>query len=381
MKYYLIAGEAFGDLHGSNLIKELKKCDPEAEFRFFGGDLMQAQGGTLVRHYKDMAFMGFVNVLLNLRKVLGNMSACKKDIKRYKPDAVILIDYPSFNLKIAQYVKRKRKLKKTPVFYYISPKIWAWKEHRIHAIRKYIDRVFCILPFEVPYYQKHRLDVTYVGNPSVDSVAFRECKDETIEEFTSRNNLAGKEIIAILAGSRKQEIKKCLPVMMKAVEKFTRYQFVIAGAPGIDPALYDKYLYRNPRFGIVFGQTYNLLQHSSAAVINSGTASLEAALFNVPQVVGYHVMGGKLARWIFQRLIKVKWASLVNLISGKLVMKEFLADEFTSENLERELYLILRDEEYRNEMLKNYAEMQKTLGETGASRRTAEEIYKRIQHS
>ncbi len=379
MKYYLIAGEASGDLHGSNLMKELKKQDPEAEFRFFGGDKMQAQGGTLVKHYKDMAFMGFINVLLNLRKVLGNISLCKKDIKSYRPDAVILIDYPSFNLRIAEFVKKQKTLRNTPVYYYISPKIWAWKEHRVKAIKKYIDHVFCILPFEVDFYKKHGMEVTYVGNPSVDAVENRECKSESFDTFTDRNNLAGKEIIAILAGSRKQEIKKCLPIMMKAVESYTRYQFVIAGAPGIDPKLYEKYLHRNPRYGIVYGQTYNLLQNSSAAIINSGTASLEAALFNVPQLVGYHVIGGWFARQIFQRLIKVKWASLVNLIAGKLVVKEFLADDMKAAKLERELYLILRDEEYRNTMLHEYAEVRQKLGGPGASERTAKEIIRRVK--
>jgi lipid-A-disaccharide synthase len=397
MKYYLIAGEASGDLHGSNLMKGLKKVDAQAEFRFFGGDLMRAEGGTLVKHYKDMAFMGFVAVLANLRTVLGNLSLCKKDISNYRPDIVILIDYPSFNLKIAGFVKKK--LPGIPVYYYISPKIWAWKEHRIKAIKKYVDHIFSILPFEVDYFKKHQHEVTYVGNPSVDAIENRDCKNETFEEFTKKNNLSGKPIVAVLAGSRKQEIKSCLPIMLETAKSFQDYQFVVAGAPGISPDFYNQIITpqlhlvsgseveqnRNkassamlnickPEITVVFGQTYNLLQQSKAAIINSGTASLEAALLNTPQVVGYAVFGGKAARLVLQNVIKVEWASLVNLIAGRLVVKEFLADRLTTDNLKRELNCLLNDEDYRNKMFKAYEEVRERLGSAGASDKAAREI-------
>jgi len=376
MKYYLIVGEASGDLHASNLMKGLKKVDSTAEFRFFGGDLMQAQGGTLVKHYREMAFMGFVNVIANLRGILRNLSLCKKDITDYKPDVVILIDYPNFNLKVAKFVKKT--LPKTPVYYYISPKIWAWKEYRIKDIKKYVDHIFSILPFEVDYFKKHNYEVTYVGNPSVDAIENRPCKNETFEEFTRENNLSDKPIVAVLAGSRKQEIKNCLPMMLETANDFPDYQFVIAGAPGITPQLYEKILDGNKNFGIVFGKTYNLLQQSTAALVNSGTASLEAALLNTPQVVGYHVAGGKLSRLILQKVIKVEWASLVNLIANRLVVKELLADRLTVENMKKELQLLLTDKTYRQNMFDAYAQVREKLGETGASDKAASEIYKKL---
>lgn len=376
MKYYLIAGEASGDLHGSNLMKGLKKVDSQAEFRFFGGDLMQAEGGTLVKHYKEMAFMGFVMVIANLKTILKNMSFCKKDIEQFKPDVVILIDYPSFNLKIAKYVKEE--LNNIPVYYYISPKIWAWKEYRIKDIKKYVDHILSILPFEVDYYKKHNHAVTYVGNPSVDAIENRSCKNETFQEFISENQLAYKPIVAVLAGSRKQEIKHCLPVMLQTAEDFPDYQFVIAGAPGITREFYENILGNNQNFRVVFGKTYNLLQQSKAALINSGTASLEAALINTPQVVGYHIFGGKLARKVFERVIKVKWASLVNLIANKLVVKELLADAMTTDNMKKELKLLLLDENYRNKMFQAYAEVREKLGGVGASDKAAKEIFNKL---
>ncbi len=376
MKYYLIAGEASGDLHGSNLMKGLEKNDPQAEFRFFGGDLMQAEGGTLVKHYKDMAFMGFIAVIANLKSILNNLSLCKKDITEYCPDVVILIDYPSFNLKVAKFVKET--LPGVPVYYYISPKIWAWKEYRIKDIKKYVDHIFSILPFEVDYFKKHNHQVTYVGNPSVDAIESRPCKNETFQEFIAKNNLPDKPIVAVLAGSRKQEIKHCLPVMLKTAEDFPDYQFVIAGAPGITPEFYKEILNGNNNFNIVFGKTYQVLQHAQAALINSGTASLEACLLNTPQVVGYYVFGGTLARLIFQKIIKVEWASLVNLIAGKVVVKELLADRLTVDNMKKELNLLLYDETYRTNMLRSYAEVRNKLGGVGASDLAAKEIYQKL---
>lgn len=378
MKYYLIAGEASGDLHGSNLMKELKKIDPQAEFRFLGGDLMQEAGGTLVLHYKKMAFMGFIAVIKNLKTVLQNLSFCKKDIQQYQPDVVILIDYPSFNLKIAKFAKKQ--LHNTPVFYYISPKIWAWKEYRIKDIKKYVDHIFSILPFEVDYFKKHEYQITYVGNPSVDAIENRKEKEQTFTQFITQHYLSQKPIVAILAGSRKQEIKHCLPTMLDVATDFPEYQFVVAGAPGIDLDFYNKVMGEKYQHKVVFGETYALLQHAKAALINSGTASLEGALLKVPQVVGYHIFGGKIARRIFENIIKVKWASLVNLIANKLVVKEFLADEMTTQNLSNELKNILTDENYRHTMLENYAFVKQILGEKGASEKAACEIYKKLTY-
>jgi lipid-A-disaccharide synthase len=376
MRYYLIAGEASGDLHGSNLMKSIKETDPYAEFRFFGGDLMKAQGGILVKHYKDISVMGFVAVIFKLRTILKTMALCKKDIGLYHPDVVILIDYPSFNLKIAKFVKEQLHI---PVHYYISPKIWAWKEYRIKSIKKYIDRIFSILPFEVDFYSKHNYEVIYVGNPSVEAIENRTCKNETFQEFVTNNNLSKKPIVAVLAGSRKNEIKYCLPVMLETAKDFPDYQFVIAGAPSITRDFYEQIIGNNTNFKIVFGKTYNVLQQSKAALINSGTASLEAALLNTPQVVGYHVFGGKAARIILQRVIKVKYASLVNLIADRLVVKEFLADDMTTENMKKELKLLLSDETYRNNMLKSYDEVREKLGGVGAADRTAKLIYEEIK--
>ena len=282
MKYYLIAGEASGDLHASNLMAALKENDPKAEFRFLGGDLMRAVGGTLVKHYREMAFMGFIPVLLNLRTILNNMKTCQEDIRRYQPDVVILIDYPGFNLKIAKYVKTQLGL---PVYYYISPKIWAWKQYRIRDFRRYVDRMFCILPFETEFFRKLNYSVDYVGNPSVDSVAYyKEHQAIPKDTFIKEEGLANKPILALLSGSRKQEIKDNLPTMLKVASAYPDYQPVIAGAPGIDPAYYQEYIGSYPA-KIVFGKTYPLLQHSAAALVTSGTATLETALFRVPQVV------------------------------------------------------------------------------------------------
>ncbi|MDR1699114.1 MAG: lipid-A-disaccharide synthase, partial [Prevotellaceae bacterium] len=346
MKYYLIAGEPSGDLHASNLMKELKMLDSQAEFRYFGGDLMQAQGGTLVKHYREMAFMGFAAVIANFRTIFGNFSLAKKDISQHKPDVLILVDYPSFNLKIAKFVKKH--FPGVSVYYYISPKIWAWKEYRMKDIKKYIDRLFSILPFEVDWFKKHDYAVTYVGNPSVDAIENRADKEQSFEEFVAENSLSGKPLVALLAGSRKQEIKACLPVFMQLLPHFPDCEFVVAGAPGIDAQFYGNII-GNHSLKVIYGKTYQLLQQSTAAIVNSGTASLETALLNTPQVVAYSLKGGKLATWIMRKVIKVKWASLVNLIANREVVKELMGADFTFENLRQETGKLLYSDDYRRQ--------------------------------
>jgi lipid-A-disaccharide synthase len=377
MKYYLIAGEASGDLHASNLMKELKAEDPEADFRFLGGDLMQAAGGRLVKHYREMAFMGVGPVLLHLRTILRNMQTCREDIRRYRPDAVILIDYPGFNLKIAKYVKTELKL---PVCYYISPKIWAWKQYRIKDFRRYVDRMFCILPFEEDFYRKLDYAVDYVGNPTVDSVAqYREQAHGQGDAFRLGEGLSSdRHIIALLAGSRRQEIKDNLPAMLKVAAAYPGYRPVIAGAPGIDRAYYDIFTQGHPA-KIVFGKTYPLLHHSEAALVTSGTATLETALFRVPQVVCYRTPLSWLTGFIFRRFFHTPYISLVNLIAGREVVKELFADRFSSKAIQAELEQLLHNPSHRNRMLSGYDEVIRILGKPGASRRTAQHLIRFLQ--
>lgn len=376
MKYYLIAGEASGDLHASNLMTALRMEDPKADFRFLGGDLMRAVGGTLVKHYREMAFMGFIPVLLNLRTILRNMKTCEEDIRRYQPDVVILIDYPGFNLRIAQFVKTALKI---PVFYYISPKIWAWKQYRIRTIRTYVDRMFCILPFETAFYQKLHYDVDYVGNPSVDAVTnYRIHQSISRDLFLQKSALdKDKPILAVLAGSRKQEIRDNLPTMLQVASLHPDYQPVIAGAPGIDPAYYQTYIGTYPA-KIVFNQTYALLQHSEVALVTSGTATLETALFRVPQVVCYYVTAGRLASFIFKHFFHTKYISLVNLIAGRKVVQELFGARFSNVQIQTELERILKDTAYRKSMLEGYDEVIRILGEPGASERAARLIVKAL---
>lgn len=376
MKYYLIAGEASGDLHASNLMTALRMEDPKADFRFLGGDLMRAVGGTLVKHYREMAFMGFIPVLLNLRTILRNMKTCEEDIRRYQPDVVILIDYPGFNLRIAQFVKTALKI---PVFYYISPKIWAWKQYRIRTIRTYVDRMFCILPFETAFYQKLHYDVDYVGNPSVDAVTnYRIHQSISRDLFLQKSALdKDKPILAVLAGSRKQEIRDNLPTMLQVASLHPDYQPVIAGAPGIDPAYYQTYIGTYPA-KIVFNQTYALLQHSEVALVTSGTATLETALFRVPQVVCYYVTAGRLASFIFKHFFHTKYISLVNLIAGREVVQELFGARFSNVQIQTELERILKDTAYRKSMLEGYDEVIRILGEPGASERAARLIVKAL---
>lgn len=377
MKYYLIAGEASGDLHASNLMKALKEQDSQAEFRFFGGDLMQQAGGTLVKHYREMAYMGFIPVLLHLRTILNNMKTCQEDIRSYRPDVVILIDYPGFNLKIAKYVKTKLGI---PVYYYISPKIWAWKQYRIRDFRRYVDRMFCILPFETDFFRKMNYAVDYVGNPSVDSVArFRKRQQSLPDSFLAQEGLTGKPILALLAGSRRQEIKNNLPTMLEVAASFPDYQPVIAGAPGLEPEFYKIYTGDHP-VRIVFGQTYPLLQHSEAALVTSGTATLETSLFRIPQVVCYYVAGGSFVNFIFRHFFHIPYISLVNLIAGREVVQELFGARFSTAQIREELKRILYDPVYRNEMLTGYDQIIRLLGKPGASERTAELMYESLQH-
>lgn len=368
MKYYLIVGEASGDLHASNLMKALRNEDPQAEFRFFGGDLMAGVGGTRVKHYRELAYMGFVPVLIHLPVIFANMRLCKKDITAWQPDVVILIDYPGFNLGIAKFLKAHTRI---PAFYYISPKIWAWKTYRIKNIKRDVAELFSILPFEVDFYRSHDYPVHYVGNPCVDAVAgFRRNYVETREEFIRSNGLdPHKPIIALLAGSRKQEIKDNLPDMIRAASAFTDHQMVLAGAPGIDPFYYDKFTRGTP-VKIVHRQTYPLLANARAAMVTSGTATLETALFRVPQVVCYHTPIGKVIAFLRRHIIKVKYISLVNLIAGHEVVSELVADTMTVDNMKRELACLL-DEDGRQRMLAEYDRIIQTLGEPGASEKAA----------
>ena len=377
MKYYLIAGEASGDLHASNLMKALKERDKNAEFRFFGGDLMSAVGGTCVKHYKELAYMGFIPVLLHLRTIFRNMNICKKDIQAWNPDVVILVDYPGFNLKIAEFVKKQTSI---PIYYYISPKIWAWKEYRIKNIKRDVDELFSILPFEIPFFEKHQYPIHYVGNPCVDAVdTFKNTYKETFEGFAFSNQLEEKPIIALLAGSRKQEIKDNLPLMLEAAKKFTKdYQLVLAGAPGMEPSSYQPYLREDAPVKIIFGQTYPLLKHAKAALVTSGTATLETALFKVPQVVCYYVACGKFVSWLRKKILKVKFISLVNLVAGKEIVRELVADTMTAANVHNELNALLNDEKYRSQMLDEYDRMIEILGPAGASHQAAEKMIKRL---
>ena len=376
MKYYLIVGEASGDLHASHLMAALKEEDPRAEFRFFGGDMMAAVGGAMVKHYKELAYMGFIPVLLHLRNIFANMKRCKEDIVAWSPDVVILVDYPGFNLDIAKFVHAKTKI---PVYYYISPKIWAWKEYRIKNIRRDVDELFSILPFEVEFFEGHQYPIHYVGNPTVDEVtAFKATNPETFADFISDNELADKPIIALLAGSRKQEIKDNLPDMIRAASAFPDYQLVLAAAPGISPEYYAEFV-KGTNLQVIFGRTYRLLQQADVALVTSGTATLETALFRVPQVVCYHTPVGKLVSFLRKHILKVKFISLVNLIAGREVVRELVADTMTVENMRNELKRLLFQEDYRRKMLDGYEEMARLLGPAGAPRHAAREMVKLLK--
>ena len=374
MRYYLIVGEASGDLHASHLMRSLQAVDPAAEFRFFGGDLMTAVGGTRVKHFKELAYMGFIPVLLHLRTIFRNMAFCKKDIVEWAPDVVILVDYPGFNLNIATFVKSKTRI---PVYYYISPKIWAWKEYRIKNIKRDVDELFSILPFEVDFFEKkHHYPIHYVGNPTADEVrSFLSTYNEGFEQFCKANALqADKPILALLAGSRRQEIKDNLPAMMQVAARFPQYQAVLAGAPSIADEYYEGFI-RGSQVRLVKNQTYPLLAHSTAALVTSGTATLETALFNVPQVVCYKTPVPRLIRFAFNHIIKVEYISLVNLIMNKEVVSELFADRFTIDSIALCLQTLLPGGEARQETLNNYALLQKVLGDDVAPDNAAKLMY------
>lgn len=368
MKYYIIAGEASGDLHGANLMKALLDKDPAADFRFWGGDQMAKVGGTLVKHYRELAFMGFWEVLTNLRTILKNIDYCKKDIANFKPDVLIFIDYPGFNMRIAKWAKQQH----IPTHYYISPQIWAWKENRIKAIKRDVDFMYVILPFEKAFYeQKHQYPVHFVGHPLLDAIAQREEVDA--ETFKSENGLDSRPIIALLPGSRKQEIAKMLKIMLSVVDDYHQYQFVIAGAPSIDYEFYQQFI-KEENVHFVSGKTYDLLSVSYAALVTSGTATLETALLNVPEVVCYK--GSWLSYHIAKRIIKLKYISLVNLIMDKPVVTELIQGDLTKKNLEKELDK-LSTYMRRYEIFKDYVLLREKLGGEGASEKTAALIVKK----
>ena len=374
MRYYLIAGEASGDLHGSNLMKELKAQDTSAEFRFIGGEQMQAAGGTLVTHYKTMAYMGIVPVILHLGTILKNMAMCKQDIADWKPDVVILIDYPGFNLKIAEYVHKQRIC---PVFYYISPKIWAWKEHRIKNIRRDVDELFSILPFEVKWFADRQFPIHYVGNPCVDAI-----ERDRLNRVNGNIEVNGhdeKAIIAILAGSRRQEIKDNLRKMLTAASRFKDYRLVIAGAPNIELDYYKRYMPEGVDAEVKFGQTYLILRGATAALVTSGTATLETAILRVPQVVCYYMAPPKLVTFVRKLILHVPFISLVNLVAGREIVTELVADGMTVENVERHLAEILPGGTRREQMLSDYEEMNRILGGPGASERAAKEMINALK--
>lgn len=377
MKYYLIVGEASGDLHASHLMKALLKEDPKAEFRFFGGDMMSAVGGTRVRHYRELAYMGIIAVLLHLRTILRNMAFCKRDIVEWQPDAVILVDYPGFNLKIAKFVHDHTRI---PVYYYISPKIWAWKEYRIKEIKRNVDELFSILPFEVPFFeQKHHYPIHYVGNPTAEEVRqFSTAYNVSGEEFRRTHELDERPIIALLAGSRKQEIAGNLPQMIAAAQRFADYQFVLAAAPGIDAGFYDAFT-ASSDVRIVRGETYALLSHAHTALVTSGTATLETALFRVPQVVCYNTALPKLVGFLRRLVLKVKYVSLVNLIADREVVPELVANTFSVDNIVRHLTRLLPDGAPRREMLAGYEEVWQKIGADSPSERTAKEIVLKVK--
>ncbi len=375
MKYYLVAGEASGDLHGSNLMKELLVADKNAEFRYFGGDLMQAVGGKLVNHYREMAFMGFVNVVLNLRTIGKNLKLCKKDILEFQPDVLILIDYPGFNLRIAEFAKQHN----LKVFYYISPKLWAWKEYRVKKIRDYVDEMFTIFPFETAFYKKHGVEVHYVGNPLMDSLEDFRKKALGRAEFSVLYKLGEKPLVALLAGSRVQEIRRTLPLMLEVAAEFPDFQFIIAGVRSVDPGLY-KDLLKDSGIQLIYDQTYNLLNNAHTALVASGTAVLETALFRVPQTVVYKVEGGWVIDFIFRNIIfKMAGVSLPNIIMNREIVKEYIQIKMTFGNVKSEMQKLLYDKNYRSAIQADYDILLGVIGEPGCSERAAQKMVELLK--
>jgi lipid-A-disaccharide synthase len=392
MRYYIIAGEASGDLHGSNLMKGLYSEDPQAEIRFWGGDLMESVWSTfrndltatdsgLVRHYKEGAVMGFVEVIAKARKLLGNVSFCKKDILAWNPDVVILIDYPGFNFKIAEFAHKAG----FKVFYYIAPKVWASREGRIRKLKKYVDKLFIVFPFEKPYFDSKGIEYIYKGNPLVDAVDGSRAMLESREDFINRTKLEDKPHIAMLAGSRKGEISTMMPVLtefaskMHALPQYTDYQFIIAGAPARNIDDYSKWLdEKNSSYiRVIFGETQSIIRHAEAGVINSGTASLETALFNTPQVVGY--ITNPITYWLAKRIVKIKFISLGNLIVNRLAFKEFIQDDCNADALVKEIRDLIENPDRRDLMLKEYDEIRNLLGGSGASSAVAKSMIQELK--
>jgi lipid-A-disaccharide synthase len=363
VRYYIIAGEASGDLHGANLVRAIAAIDPQAAFRGFGGDAMKSAGVDVVTHYRDTAYMGFIEVLMHLRKILNNISSCKKDIADWKPDAVILVDYPGFNLRIAPFVHALG----IKVFYYISPQLWAWKSSRVKIIKQFVDRLFVILPFEEAFYKQYDYPVSFVGHPLLDAIAI----DKGDSNFKVAQHLGDQPVIAVLPGSRKQEISVKLPVMLEMADHYPDHMFVVACAPGMEISFYKQFsTAKNIRY--IAGSTYDILRIASAALVTSGTATLETALFRVPQIVCYK--GSAISYHIAKRLVKIKYISLVNLIADKPVVPELIQHDFNHATLHAHLNTLLKDNAYRNEMLAHYDELQMKLGGIGASKRAASEM-------
>lgn len=369
MKYFLIAGEPSGDLHAAHLMEAIKQYDSNATFQYFGGDLMQAQGGELLKHYREMAFMGFLTVVKNLGKIRRNFVNAEEALHQFNPDVLILIDYPGFNLRMAQFAKSIG----IKTFYYISPKLWAWKTGRVKKVKAFVDEMFTIFPFETAFYKKYNYPVRYVGNPTVDELMNRAGQDESFTQFVKRNRLPEKPLVALIAGSRKQEISLILPVMAEVAECFPGYQFVVAGAPGQDAAYYNQFL-ENKNIPVLFGQTYALMQQASAALVTSGTATLETAVIGTPQVVCYRTEIGILAEWLRPLVLKTAYFSLVNLIVNREIVRELFQSGCTVDTISEELDKLLHNKVYRTEMEANYNEMKDILGGPGCANRAAQQM-------
>lgn len=375
MKYYILAGEASGDLHASNLIKEIALIDPQAQFRGFGGDLMEKAGMTVLKHYRDMAFMGIVPVIMNLRTIKKNFRFCEQDLLAFNPDVLILVDYPGFNLRMAKFAKAHN----IPTFYYISPKIWAWKQKRVHRVKAYVDEMFTILPFENEFYSKFDYKVNYVGNPLLDAILEKRTAPD-YPRFYAENKLQDKPVLAILPGSRKGEISVLLPTMLEAASRFPEFQCVIAGAPNMGAEFYKPFLKAHPA-PIIWGKTYEILIHSRAAIVSSGTATLETAILNVPQVVVYQLTPNWLFIYLKKYFLKTRWVSLVNIILQKEAVTELIQSDFTLENIVRELEKIVHDPVNEKRMLDDYQKMMTLLGEKGASERAARLMVSKLKES
>lgn len=373
-KFYIIAGEASGDLHASNLMRAMLAEKSDCEFRFWGGDEMIKVSNTCVKHIKELAFMGFVEVLMNIKTIFKNLKSCKDDILQYKPDAIILVDYPGFNLRIAKWAHQQN----IKVIYYISPQIWAWKQNRVYTIKKVVDEMYVILPFEKDFYKKFDFEVTYIGHPLLDAIEnYKKTNEISLLQFIEQNKLSNKPIIAVLPGSRKQEVSKKLPIMLDALKDFKEYQIVIAGAPNLEPDFYQPYIERSNNLHLVHSKTYDLLSCSELAVVTSGTATLETALFEVPEVVCY--IGSPVSYLIAKQLIKIKFISLVNLIMNREVVKELIQNNCNAQTIKNEVSQLIIGKPKREQMLNDYKELKKILGEGGASKKIAQSLLKTIE--